>query len=96
MTIELLGEKSLREAYEAEASGLRLVPDFVARPASIEDVAEVMLRAQKDRIPVTTAGAQSSTTAASITDEGILLSMRGLNRIAVFFAEKETKGMFGI
>ena len=82
MTIELLGDKSLREAYEADASGLRLIPDFVARPASIEDVAEVMLRAQKDRIPVTTAGAQSSTTAASITDEGILLSMRGLDRIS--------------
>ena len=82
MTIELLSDKSVREAYEADASGLRLVPDFVARPESIEDVTEVLIRAHTDRIPVTTAGAQSSTTAASITDKGILLSMRGLDRIS--------------
>jgi len=82
VTIELLSDKSVREAYEADASGLRLVPDFVVRPASIEDVAEALMRAQKDRIPVTTAGAQSSTTAASITDKGILLSMRGLDRMS--------------
>ena len=82
MTIELISDKSVREAYEADASGLRLVPDFVARPGSIEEVTEVLIRAGKDRIPVTTAGAQSSTTAASITDKGILLSMRGLDRIS--------------
>lgn len=82
MTIELLSDKSVREAYEADASGLRLVPDYVARPESVEEVVEVMTRAQKDRIPVTAAGAQSSTTAASITDKGILLSMRGLDQIS--------------
>jgi FAD/FMN-containing dehydrogenase len=82
VTIELLSDRSVREAFEADASGLRLVPDFVARPASIEEVTDVLIRAHKDRIPVTTAGAQSSTTAASITDKGILLSMRGLDRIS--------------
>ena len=82
MTIELLSDKSVRQAYEADASGLRLLPDFVARPGSIEEVVEVMRRAHKDRIPVTCAGAQSSTTAASITDKGILLSLRGLDGIS--------------
>ena len=81
MTIELLSEKSVRQAYEADASGLRLLPDFVARPTSIDEVVEVMKRAHRDRIAVTCAGAQSSTTAASITDEGILLSLRGLDQI---------------
>ena len=82
MTIELLNDKGVRQAYEADASGLRLLPDFVARPESIEEVREVMLRASTDRIAVTCAGAQSSTTAASITDKGILLSMRALDDIS--------------
>jgi FAD/FMN-containing dehydrogenase len=82
VTIELLSDKEVRQAYEADASGLRLLPEFVARPESIEEVAEIMMRARTDRIPVTCAGAQSSTTAASITDKGILLSMRSLDRIS--------------
>lgn len=82
MTIELLSDKGVRHAYEADASGLRLLPDFVARPASAKEVVEVMRRARMDKIPVTCAGAQSSTTAASITDRGILLSLRGLDTIS--------------
>ena len=82
MTLELLSDKEVRQAYEADASGLRLLPDFVARPESVEEVVEVMRRARTDRLAVTCAGAQSSTTAASITDRGILLSMRELDKIA--------------
>lgn len=82
MTIELLSDREVRQAYEADASGLRLVPDFVARPESIDEVVEVLRRARTDRIPITCAGAQSSTTAASITDKGILLSMRALDSIS--------------
>ena len=82
MTIERLADRSVRQAYEADASGLRLLPDFVCRPESIQEVVEVMDRARTDRIAVTCAGAQSSTTAASITDRGILLSMRGLDHIS--------------
>ena len=82
MTIELLGDREVRQAYEADASGLRMVPDFVARPESVDEVVEVLRRARTDRIPVTCAGAQSSTTAASITDKGILLSMRAMDRIS--------------
>jgi glycolate oxidase len=82
VTIELLSDREVRQAYEADASGLRLVPDFVARPESIDEVVEVLRRARTDRIPITCAGAQSSTTAASITDKGILLSMRALDSIS--------------
>lgn len=90
MTIELLSDKSVRQAYEADASGLRLLPDYVCRPQSVSEVAEVMSRAVTDRIPVTCAGAQSSTTAASITDKGILLSMRGLDVISEVDAAMRT------
>jgi FAD/FMN-containing dehydrogenase len=72
----------VRETYEADASGLHLLPDLVARPESIDDVIELMRRAASDRIPVTCAGAQTSTTGASITDTGMLLSLRSLDRIS--------------
>lgn len=82
MSVSLSSDKSVREAYGADASGLRLVPELVGRPESIEEVVEVLKRASTDRIPVTSAGAQTSTTAASITDSGLLLSLRSLDRIS--------------
>lgn len=82
MTINLSNELGVREAYEADASGIRLVPEFVARPESIEEVAELLKRASTETIPVTCAGAQTSTTAASISDKGILMSLRALDRIS--------------
>jgi FAD/FMN-containing dehydrogenase len=73
----------VREAYETDASGLHLLPDLVARPESIDDVRELVRKAASDRIPITCAGAQTSTTGASITDKGMLLSLRSLDRISV-------------
>ena len=82
MSISISSDKSVRESYEADASGLHLLPDLVARPESIEDVIDVVRKAASDRIAITCAGAQTSTTAASITDKGILLSLRGLDGIS--------------
>ena len=74
-------DMGVRQAYEADSSGLRLIPDLVARPETISDVIELVRRAAAERTPVTSAGAQTSTTGASITDKGMLLSLRGLNQI---------------
>ena len=82
MSIGLSSDKSVRDAYEADASGLHLVPEFVARPESVDEVIEIVRRAVSDRTPITCAGAQTSTTGASITDKGILLSLRSLDRIS--------------
>ncbi len=82
MSIGLSSDKSVRDAYEADASGLHLVPDLVARPESVDDVIEVVRKAASDRTPITCAGAQTSTTGASITDKGILLSLLSLDRIS--------------
>jgi glycolate oxidase len=82
VTLSLSSDRAVREAYEADASGLHLVPDLVARPKSIAEVIEVVRQAATDRTPITCAGAQTSTTAASITDKGILLSLRSLDRIS--------------
>jgi FAD/FMN-containing dehydrogenase len=77
----LSSDKSVREAYDADSSGLHLVPDLVARPESVDDVIELVKKARTDRIAMTCAGAQTSTTGASITDRGILLSLRALNHV---------------
>lgn len=81
MSTGISSDRSIREAYEADASGLRLLPDVVARPETPADVIEIVSQAARDRTPVTCAGGQTSTTAASITDKGMLLSLRALNVI---------------
>jgi FAD/FMN-containing dehydrogenase len=82
VSVGVSSDKSVREAYEADASGLHLVPDLVARPESVDDVRELVRKAVSDRIAITCAGAQTSTTGASITDMGMLLSLRSLDRIS--------------
>lgn len=78
MSVELNLDQGVREAYSSDASGVIMLPDAVARPKSPEEVVELLKRATADRIGITPAGAQTSTTAASVTDGGVLLSMRGL------------------
>ncbi len=82
MSTSVSSDKSVRDAYEADASGLHLVPELVGRPESVDEVREMIRKAATDRIPITCAGAQTSTTGASITDKGILLSLLSLDRIS--------------
>lgn len=77
----LVRDRSVRESHARDASGLWLVPDAVARPADAGDVVETVRQAAADRTSITSAGAQTSTTAASICDRGILLSMRAMSRV---------------
>lgn len=83
MSTVLERDDGVRRAYEIDASGLCLRPDAVARPASADEVAEILRAAAATRTAVTPAGAQTSTTGASICDHGILLSLAALNGIAV-------------
>ena len=82
MSVSISSDRSVRETYEADASGLHLLPDLVARPESVDDVVELVRKAVSERISITCAGAQTSTTGASITDTGMLLSLRSLDRIS--------------
>ena len=90
MSITPSSDKSVREAYSADASGLHLVPELVGRPESVEEIVEIVRQATADRTPITCAGAQTSTTAASITDKGMLLSLRSLDRISAIDEETKT------
>lgn len=74
-------DESVRLAFARDASGLELLPESVARPESAEEVAEILRACTASRTSITAAGGQSSTTAASITDRGILLSLRALDRV---------------
>jgi FAD/FMN-containing dehydrogenase len=77
----LTTDPSVRKAFAADASGIEMLPDAVARPGEQAEVAELLRQASCDRTTVTAAGGQSSMTGGSITDAGILLSLRGLDRI---------------
>jgi glycolate oxidase len=81
VSIGVSRDLSVREAYEADSSGLHLIPDLVARPETVDDVIELVKSAALDRTSITCAGAQTSTTGASITDMGMLLSLRSMNHI---------------
>jgi len=74
-------DHDVRFAHARDASGLELVPEAVARPSSVEELSEILQQATAERTFVTPAGWQSSTTGASITDKGILLSLRNFSAI---------------
>jgi len=74
-------DPDVRRAYAADVSGLVMLPDAVARPTSVDETREILRQASAERTPVTAAGGQTSTTGASISDKGVLLSMRAMNRI---------------
>jgi glycolate oxidase len=78
---EITRDEEVRRAYAADASGLLLVPDGVARPRSAEEIAALLAESTASGTPVTAAGGQTSTTAASISDKGTLLSLRAMQRI---------------
>jgi glycolate oxidase len=77
----LVRDQSVREAYARDASGWWCVADAIARPTNASEAIETVRRAAIDNIAITTAGAQTSTTAASICDHGIILSMRAMDRV---------------
>jgi len=82
VSTDVSSDRAIRQAYEADSSGLQLIPELVARPETINDVIALVKEAAAERTPVTSAGAQTSTTGASITDTGMLLSLRSLNQIS--------------
>ncbi|NUO64166.1 MAG: FAD-binding oxidoreductase [Gemmatimonadaceae bacterium] len=81
MTRALARDPALREGFAQDASGLRMVPDAVARPATHEETADIVRECAASGTALTPAGGQTSTTAASIADHGVLLSLRSMDRV---------------
>jgi glycolate oxidase len=86
--LELTRDDGIRRAYSRDASGLELIPEAVARARDSRDVTDVVAEAIGAGTSVTPAGSQTSMTAASITDRGILLSLSAMNRIIDVRAEE--------
>jgi len=90
-TINLVAsDEGVRHAFARDASGMELLPERVARPKAEEEVVDLLRNARAEGEPVTPAGGQTSTTGASITDKGILLSMRGLANVGAVEREHLT------
>ena len=74
-------DPAILAGFAEDASGLRLVPEGVARPRSPDEVAALLAEAHAAGIPVTAAGAQTSYVGGSIADRGVVLSLRALDRV---------------
>lgn len=74
-------DPAVLEGYARDASGLRFVPEGVVRPASRDEVVALMRETASSGTTITPAGAQTSTTGASVAREGLLLSMRAMDRV---------------
>jgi FAD/FMN-containing dehydrogenase len=78
----LTDDLDVRRSFSRDASGLELIPDCVARASDSQEIGEIVRDAAASGRRITPAGSQTSMTGSSITDDGILLSVRGMNRIA--------------
>jgi len=81
VSLALLTDPAALEGYARDVSGLRAVPEAVARPESEDEVQEVVRMAAAADACITAAGAQTSTTGASVAQRGWLLSTRAMARI---------------
>lgn len=77
----IVTDPAIREGFAQDASGLRMLPDAVARPASPDEVVALLREAHATRTPVTAAGAQTSYVGGSIADRGLVLSLRTMDRV---------------
>jgi glycolate oxidase len=90
VSLSLLRDASAMEAYARDVSGMRRVPDAVARPESHDEVAALLQEAASQGVCVTAAGAQTSTTGASVAERGWLMSTRAMARIIDIDATRRT------
>ncbi len=79
--MDVTRDEDVRRAYARDASGIELVPEGVARATETSEIVDIVNYSRSNGSSVTPAGAQTSMTAASITDRGILLSLGKMNRI---------------
>lgn len=78
----LRSDKAARACYRTDGGQVVFgMPDRVALAQSADDVASVLRDAQRDRTPVTCRGGGLTTEGESVTARGILLDLKGLNRL---------------
>lgn len=80
----------VRTAFSADASGLVLTPESVARPTTAAEVIEVLRAAHAAGTPVTPAGALTGYSGGAVTDVGAVLSLRAMDRVLDVDVEART------
>jgi glycolate oxidase len=85
---EIVGENNVSDnladlyVYSSDASVHQALPTVIVRPKAIEQVQEIMRYANKRRIPVVPRGGGSGTSGHAVPiDGGIVLDLKGMNRI---------------
>jgi FAD/FMN-containing dehydrogenase len=71
----------VRESFAQDASGLALLPEAVARPTTADEVVAVLREAHAGRTPVTPAGALTGYAGGALSDRGVILSLRAMDRV---------------
>ena len=78
------------ESYVSDASFIRDgYADRVVLPESVEEIAEILAAANRDRIPVTVSGAGTGTVGGRVAYGGIVVATDKLNRIKSIVREDE-------
>ena len=78
----LAGSEAMEPYTHDEVVGLRAAPEVVVRVTSVEQVAEVLRLAQRERVPVTPRGAGYGLSGGAVPVQGgIVLSMEKMNHI---------------
>ncbi len=74
-------DPGVRESFAQDASGLALLPEAVARPTSADEAVDVLRAAHATRTPVTPAGALTGYVGGALSDRGVVLSLRAMDRV---------------
>ena len=77
-----IDEEALEAASFDFGRVIRKRPRAITRPASAQEVAEIITAANQADCPLTIRGACHSQSGQSLSDDGILLDMKGLDRIS--------------
>ncbi len=81
MTVHIERDESVRAAYARDASGLWMLPDGVVRAQDAAALLDALAASRASGTPITMAGAQTSTTGASIAARGVVVSTRAMDRV---------------
>lgn len=68
-------------AYAEDVSGEIMIPQYLVRPQSVEEIAECLRYCNAERIAVTPAGRRTSDTAAALSNQGVCLSTEKMRAI---------------
>ncbi len=83
-------DPAVLEGYARDASGLKYIPEALARPGSADEVVDLVRETAATGTAITPAGAQTSTTGAALASRGLLLSLRAMDRVLDVDVEQRT------